>query len=60
MEGQGKVMEGQMPPFATPLGNTLGRITRHIDSVHVDTGDCVGIQDYSRQRRLGRYSSWVR
>ena len=38
----------------------LGRITRHIDSVHVDTGGCVGIEDHSRLRRLGRYSSWVR
>ena len=42
------------------------RITRHIDSVHVDTrecidtGDCVSMEDYSRQKRIGRYSSWVR
>ena len=37
----------------------LGWITRHIDSVHVDTGGCVGIEDHSRLRRLGRYSSWL-
>ena len=42
------------------MDSSLGRITRDVDSVHVDTGDCVGIEDYSRHRRLGRYSSSVR
>ena len=32
-------------------------VTRHIDSVYVDTGACVDIGDYSRQRRLGRYAA---
>ena len=36
------------------LGSMLGRNTRHINSMHVDTGDCVGVQGTAIG--LGRYS----